>query len=281
MPWGYSLELELKRVEMASGYLPVSGGMRLGFTPREEGARLPELHAGDEISALTEARLPLMYKDDGAFDRRVLENFRVQRLLLGRETAAPAFVRLKALAANLGIPLEHERRAGSFMWDGVQVDILWPEIAPEEIAPLAKNNDSIVIRLQYGERTILLTGDAEKQAEYEMLSENEASFLHADVLKVGHHGSKNSTMPEFLEAVSPRVSVISSGEENPYGHPSPELLERLQESGTRILRTDENGAVRILTDGHTIQVSCYTGCKTEMVTLVRAQAPDQQQHDQQ
>jgi competence protein ComEC len=91
------------------------------------------------------------------------------------------------------------RRSGeSFLWDGVQVKVLWPEIAPQEVAPLAKNNDSLVIRLQYGDRSILLPGDAEKQVEYTMLGESEAAFLHADVLKVGHHGGKNSTMPEFL-----------------------------------------------------------------------------------
>jgi competence protein ComEC len=167
---------------------------------------------------------------------------------------------LRQLAASLNVPVEHERRTQSFPWDGVQVDILWPEIEPEDIAPQAKNNDSLVIRLKYGDRTILLPGDAEKQVEYTLLDENERAFLHADVLKVGHHGSKNSTMPEFLNAVAPQVSIISAGEENPYGHPSPELLERLEESGTRIFRTDMNGAVQVLTDGHTLEVSCFAGC---------------------
>jgi len=190
----------------------------------------------------------------------VLQNFRVSRLLVGRDTAAPAFGRLTRLAAGLHVLVEHERRAQSFTWDGVQVDVLWPEIEPEEIAPQAKNNDSLVIRLKYGDRTILLPGDAEKQVEYTMLDENEPAFLHADVLKVGHHGSKNSTMPEFLSAVAPQVSIISAGEENPYGHPSPELLERLEGSGTRIFRTDVNGAVRVVTDGHSLQVSCFVGC---------------------
>lgn len=190
----------------------------------------------------------------------VLENFRVSRLLVGRETEAPAFGRLKELAARLKIPLEHERRSQSFAWDGVRVDVLWPEAGSEEVAAQAKNNDSLVVRLQYGERTIVLPGDAEKQVEYQLLDENEASFLHADVLKVGHHGSKNSTMPEFLNAVAPRISIISAGEENPYGHPSPELLERLEGSGTRIFRTDRDGAVRVLTDGQRVEVSCFGGC---------------------
>lgn len=190
----------------------------------------------------------------------VLQNFRISRLLVGRETAAPAFGRLRQLAAKLHVPVEHEQRTQSFTWDGVQVNVLWPEIKPEEIAPQAKNNDSSVVRLKYGGRSILLPGDAEKQVEYTMLDENEPALLHADVLKVTHHGSTNSTMPEFLGAVAPQVSIISAGEENPYGHPSPELLERLAESGTRIFRRDQNGAVQVLTDGHTLQVSCFSGC---------------------
>jgi competence protein ComEC len=212
----------------------------------------------------------------------VLQNFHVSQLLLGRETAAPAFTKLKELATNLHIPMEYERRAQSFLWDGVQVDILWPEIAPEEVAPLAKNNDSLVVRLQYGERTVFLPGDAERQVEYQMLNENDRAFLHADALKVGHHGSKNSTMAEFLEAVSPQISIISAGEENPYGHPSPELLARLEESGTRVLRTDQNGAVQILTDGHGLRVSCFVGCSTpKAVASVKVQPPNHNQADQQ
>jgi competence protein ComEC len=87
-----------------------------------------------------------------------------------------------------------------------------------------------VIRLRCGDRSILLPGDAEKQVEYSILEENDPTAVHADVLKIGRHGSKNSTMPEFLSAVSPQVAIISAGEENPYGHPSPELLQRLEES---------------------------------------------------
>ncbi|MGB7845130.1 MAG: MBL fold metallo-hydrolase [Candidatus Acidiferrum sp.] len=161
------------------------------------------------------------------------------------------------------------------------MDFLWPEIAPEETAPLAKNNDSLVVRLHYGDRTILLPGDAEKQVEYTLLGENEPAFLRADVLKVGHHGSKNSTMPEFLRAVAPRISIISSGVENPYGHPSPELLERLGESGTRVLRTDENGAVQIVTDGHALRVNCFEACPEPATELGKAQSPDHNQASQQ
>ncbi len=82
-----------------------------------------------------------------------------------------------------------------------------------------------------------MPGDAEMQAEQAMLMENSEEDLRADVLKVGHHGSKNSTTQEFLEAVHPQMAIISAGEDNPYGHPSPELPERLQTAGVRVLRT--------------------------------------------
>jgi competence protein ComEC len=110
---------------------------------------------------------------------------------------------------------------------------------------LASNNDSLVLRLDYGASSALLTGDAETEAEQEML---EAGLpLRADVLKVGHHGSNASTSANFLAAVQPRLAVISVGADNRFGHPAPELLKRL--SGTEILRTDQCGRIELVTDG--------------------------------
>jgi competence protein ComEC len=83
--------------------------------------------------------------------------------------------------------------------------------------------------------------------------------------------------PQFLAAVDPQIAVISSGEENPYGHPSPELLQRLEESGARILRTDRDGAAQILTNGHDLRVSCYLACVESPVESGSAQAPNHHQ----
>jgi competence protein ComEC len=109
-----------------------------------------------------------------------------------------------------------------------------------------------------------------------MLEENSADF-HADVLQVGHHGSKNSTTQEFLDAVAPAIAIISSGDDNPYGHPSPELLERLEASGARVLRTDRDGAVHIETDGDRLEISCFVACAQlpTVTTSERAEAPNQ------
>jgi len=209
----------------------------------------------------------------------ILDNFRVARLWIGREVSSLALARLEELARRRKIPVEHELRGKSFRWDGVDGEFLWPEMAPEEVAPSAKNNDSLVLRLHYGSRTILLPGDAEKQVEREIISENGAETMHADVLKIGHHGSKNSTMPEFLGAVQPLVGIISAGEDNPYGHPNAELIERLENAGVRILRTDKDGAVHVLTDGARLEISCFIACPgtANAAASVRAEAPDHKQ----
>jgi competence protein ComEC len=211
----------------------------------------------------------------------VLENFRVSRLWIGREVASPALARLEHLAAEKNIQVEHEGRGQSFAWDGVEGEIFWPEISSAEAAPAAKNNDSLVLRLHYGNRTVLLPGDAEKEAEHDMLAGSDRTDLRADVLKVGHHGSKNSTTEDFLAAVQPQVAIISAGEDNPYGHPSQELLQRLEKAGVRVLRTDRDGAVHVLTDGRTLEITCFAGCSFPAEGVLRqAQAPDHDENNQ-
>ena len=227
-----------------------------------------------DVVALTHA-----HQDHLGGLRAILENFRVARLWIGREVSSPGLSRLEELARSRRIPIEHELRGRSLSWDGVEGDFLWPAISPENVSAPAKNDDSLVLRLHYGGQTFLLPGDAEKQAEREMLMENNAEAMRSSVLKIGHHGSKNSTTPEFLAAVSPRVGIISAGEDNPYGHPSPELLERLENAGVRILRTDRDGAVHVLTDGVRVEITCFVTCvdTAKVAESMRAEIPDRQQ----
>lgn len=108
------------------------------------------------------------------------------------------------------------------------------------------NDYSAVLKLTYGATSFLFTGDAEKQAEMEMVASG--ADLKAQVLKVGHHGSNTSTSPEFLEAVSPEIAVISAGAGNTYGHPHEEVMDRLAFRGVEIYRTDLMGHVVIIVD---------------------------------
>ncbi len=209
----------------------------------------------------------------------ILENFQVEKLWIGREVSSPALANLEEIAKARQIPIEHELRGKSFSWDGIEGAFLWPEILTEEIAPSAKNNDSLVLRLRYRNRSMLLPGDAEKQAEQEILAENPADAMHADVLKIGHHGSKNSTSPEFLAAVQPRVGIISAGEDNLYGHPNAELLERLAKANVRILRTDRDGAIHVLTDGTRLEITCFVACP-DAAGMAASTQPDVPNHKQ-
>ncbi len=110
------------------------------------------------------------------------------------------------------------------------------------------NNASIVAHLTLGEVTVLLTGDAEENAENEMLKEQE--LLASDILKVGHHGSNSSSKMEFLQAVDPAISVIQCGAGNPHGHPHDPVIDRLDAIGTEVYRTDLHGNIVVtITDG--------------------------------
>jgi competence protein ComEC len=112
----------------------------------------------------------------------------------------------------------------------------------------SRNDDSLVLRLDYGERSFLLTADAGSATEAAMMASG--APLDADVLKVGHHGSDGGTGEAFLRAVSPAIAVIQVGSDNTYGLPAPPLLERL--AGVRTYRTDQDGRIEIGTDGDTL-----------------------------
>lgn len=112
------------------------------------------------------------------------------------------------------------------------------------------NNSSIAFRLTYGNTSFLLTGDAEEEAEEDMLMSGLS--LQSDVYKVAHHGANNANSESFLQEVLPRYSVISCGEGNSYGHPRAEVMNRLREMGVLVFRTDEQGTIVAISNGETI-----------------------------
>lgn len=133
---------------------------------------------------------------------------------------------------------------------GARLEVLWP--CPRYDPGLGLNDNSLVLRLSYGQHDVLLTGDIEAEAEARLVANG--LILPVDVLKVPHHGSRTSSTAPFVDAARPSVAVISSGAGNRYGHPSPLVLERLRASGARILRTDRGGGVIVSTDGARLRV---------------------------
>jgi competence protein ComEC len=141
---------------------------------------------------------------------------------------------------------------GPHLVGGASLDVLAP--CPESSVDRDPNDNSIVVRISFGARAFLFVGDAEEAEEGDLLR-LPSERLRADVLKVGHHGSRTSSSPAFLAAVAPRVAVVSAGARNRFGHPHPTTLAALATAGARIWRTDLDGAVTVTTDGRSLEVA--------------------------
>ncbi len=134
----------------------------------------------------------------------------------------------------------------------IYADILYPFENLENKNFKNSNNTSLVLHLFFGKTSFLFTGDIEKKIEKEIVKKEDID-LKADVLKVAHHGSKTSSSEEFLESVFPKLAIIQSGKNNRYGHPHYEVLARLAKFGIEVLRTDEKGDIKIISDGRRIK----------------------------
>lgn len=134
-----------------------------------------------------------------------------------------------------------------------QLNILCPFESLEGQKLKNTNNTSIINNLVFNENSFLFTGDAFKSVERKLA--NKGVFLESDVLKVGHHGSKTSTSEEFIEAVNPKIAIIQCGRDNRYGHPHSETLAILEKYDIKVLRTDIDGDVKIISDGKTLSIN--------------------------
>jgi competence protein ComEC len=140
------------------------------------------------------------------------------------------------------MPRQAAARGAQIKVGDVILTVLNPPAAP---TTETDNDDSLALRLDYRAVSLLLTGDAEGEAEQAMLASGLP--LRADVLKVSHHGSGAATSAEFLAAAQPRLAVISVGADNRFGHPAPDLLARL--SRIEVLRTDRHGRIELISVG--------------------------------
>lgn len=134
--------------------------------------------------------------------------------------------------------------------DAVEIRVL----APYQTVYSDYNDTSYILRVSYGDTAILFTGDATSLGEKLALKAQPNHYFQADVLKIGHHGSSDSTSKKFLKAVSPKIAVISVGQNNDYNLPDEALLDRLKDAGVTVYRTDEDGSITLLLDGTNVTV---------------------------
>ncbi len=184
----------------------------------------------------------------------VLRSLRDDNILdSGQRYAGFAYRDAIGVARLLGITVRQPRAGDSFGTDdGVRLDFLGPSLPLLAGTRNDINNNSLVFMLQYKSFRMLFMGDAGAEAEHRILEQG--IDLHADVLKVGHHGSAYSSMPEFIAAVHPKYAVISVGRHNLFGHPAPSTIANLRRYGAAIYRTDEAGAITITTHGTSEEV---------------------------
>jgi competence protein ComEC len=170
------------------------------------------------------------------------------------EGAGPVYDAFLARMRARGVRIVRPRElCGTRAVGGASVDVLAP--CPDVVGDRGANDNSFVLRVRYGTRSFLFAGDAEHAEEAELVERLAVTDgLRADVLKVGHHGSRTSTTPSFVQAVHPSLAAISCGVRNRFGHPSAVTLDTLDAAGVRVVRTDRSGSIVVKTDGTDLRV---------------------------
>jgi len=193
----------------------------------------------------------------------VVNSFGIGKVILPKvQSNTKTFEDLLNAIANKGLKITSPVPGTKYILGETEFTILAPNGSGYEDV----NDYSVVVKLQFGNTSFLLTGDASVQSEGEMLSKG--FDLKADLLKVGHHGSRYSTSTDFLKAVSPKFAVISVGKDNSYGHPAEETINKILDAGIQLYRTDESGTIIATSDGDTIKID-------KKASPVKAQAPPQ------
>jgi competence protein ComEC len=177
----------------------------------------------------------------------IIANFRPRELWYGVDSPTPGFVAIKDTAGMFGTRLHSFKAGDVFDFGDVHVRVLNPQPGWEPRDP-AQDDESLVLHVSYRGTSALLVGDSHRRVEQFLVQESP----HADLLKVGHHGSYTSSSPEFLRAVKPQFAAVSVGYYNSFGHPRPEVMRRFTGAHVATYRTDLAGAVSFFLDGKTV-----------------------------
>ena len=190
---------------------------------------------------------------DGLND--VARNFAVRAAFVARSPAGDAeYSEFAQTLSSKGVPLRFIGAGDEIRIGNVSMSVLWPPASLNSDLS-SGNNDSVVLLLRYGSRSVLFTADIEAPAENSLLKSH--SVLGADVVKVAHHGSKTSSSPDFIAATKASFAVISVGRTSMFGHPNNDVVQRWKGSGAEVLTTGNSGTITLTTDGKDLKVSGF------------------------
>ncbi|QTM98990.1 MBL fold metallo-hydrolase [Sediminibacillus dalangtanensis] len=182
---------------------------------------------------------------------KVVSQFEVGEVWMsGNTSTSDTYQRVMEAIDSTQTGYEEPRMGDIFDIGDLQVEVLYPASISGET-----NQESLAFKMSYGDIDFIFTGDAEKAQEQEMI--DSATNLEAEILQLGHHGSNTSTSQAFLEAVSPELSIYSAGNENQYGHPHQEVIDRVRNVGADLYGTDAHGTIMVTTDGSSYQVTTH------------------------
>lgn len=194
----------------------------------------------------------------------IMQEIKVNNIIIGKQYKSSEnyeeFIKIvKEKKINVKIVEEEEKVS---IEDNLYFDIIWP-FSDNMISDNSINNNSLVCKLNYKNYSMLFTGDIEAIAEKAILKKysKNLNILKSDILKVAHHGSKTSSITEFIEKIKPKYAIIGVGEDNKFGHPSDNTIQNLEKANIRIYRTDKMGEIEIKTNGKEIKINEFLKCK--------------------
>lgn len=255
---GDSIVMELPKgiaVTVDGGSANVSNAGEYRLYPFLKASRINQIECAflthmdkDHISAIQEL-LEMKTKNGGK--EILIKKLIVPKVIKENEI----WKKMKRQAQKKGTKIFYIQAGDQFEINDVKFECLGPK---SDFTDSSENAASLIMKICYKEFDLLLTGDVEGKGEKALIENYQKELKEIDVLKVAHHGSKNSTLEEFLNVCCPKISIISCGEKNQYGHPHQELLERLKKVKSKVITTKESGEITIKTNGNGMKIERFS-----------------------